>query len=494
MENLVFGIVSIGTTVALGYLGWVKFKTEQYQTCLLIIIAIGLILRLFVGTDLFLHEWDERYHALVAMNMIDSPFFPKLYQDPILPYNYQHWGSNHIWVHKQPFPLWCMALSMKVFGVNEIALRIPTILLSTLCIYCTFLIARSFFGIKVALLATFIHAIHGLTIELTGGRVATDHIDVFYLGLIEISILFGLYHAKSRKLTYLVLMSVFCGLAILTKWLPALVVFPIWMTFWLKFQRNNFLGVVKYGLAALVFVLIVAAPWQIWITYQFPIEADWTSKLNVKRIFAGIDGHGQPFYYHFNKIRIIFGEFIYVPMIWILYIFYKKRRYSFLFLIIWIFVPLLFFSVVKTKMQAYLLFTAPAFFILTALFFRYLYFIHRKTSTPKLLMLLMVGLLLLPARYAVERIKPFSIRDRNPDWAIALRKFDQQLLPDEKYVLFNEDRPIEAMFYCQSLTAYPNLPDREKIQEIREAGYLVFVKKVSSDSIFYTSYPSSKEN
>ena len=107
------------------------YRKSKFKWALILLITGGFLLRLFVATDDFLHPWDERYHALVAKNMISSPFVPKLYDNPVLSYDYTNWTGNHIWVHKQPFPLWLMAASMKVFGTNEVAIRIPSLLLST---------------------------------------------------------------------------------------------------------------------------------------------------------------------------------------------------------------------------------------------------------------------------------------------------------------------------------------------------------------------------
>ncbi|MEZ4885885.1 MAG: glycosyltransferase family 39 protein [Chitinophagales bacterium] len=117
------------------------------------ILVLGLLLRMYVATDLYVHEWDERYHALVAKNLIQHPLTPTLYENPVLSYNYKGWTTNHVWLHKQPVALWCMALSMKVFGVNEIALRLPSILFSVLGIWLTFQIALLLFGRKVAFIA-----------------------------------------------------------------------------------------------------------------------------------------------------------------------------------------------------------------------------------------------------------------------------------------------------------------------------------------------------
>ena len=99
---------------------------------------IGLIL-LFIGSiglgyfianlDHFLIIWDEQYHALVAKNMMNNPFKPTLYSIPLLEYDYKNWTGNHIWVHKQPLFLWQMALSLKIVGINEMAIRIPSIII-----------------------------------------------------------------------------------------------------------------------------------------------------------------------------------------------------------------------------------------------------------------------------------------------------------------------------------------------------------------------------
>lgn len=147
-----------------------------------------------------LHPWDERYHALVAKNMMNNPFVPKLYPDHIIDYDYKDWAANKIWVHKQPVPLWSMAASMKIFGVSEFTLRLPSVLLSTLSIFLTFWIGRFLSSSeRVGLIAAFLLSINGLTIELASGRVATDHVDTFFMSLVTLSVFFILLNLKKGK-------------------------------------------------------------------------------------------------------------------------------------------------------------------------------------------------------------------------------------------------------------------------------------------------------
>jgi hypothetical protein len=72
---------------------------ENVTASICLILLTGLILRAAGATDSFLHPWDERYHALVAKNMLNASFEPMLYKDPALESNDRNWWSSHIWLH-----------------------------------------------------------------------------------------------------------------------------------------------------------------------------------------------------------------------------------------------------------------------------------------------------------------------------------------------------------------------------------------------------------
>ena len=132
-------------------------------------------------------------------------------------------------------------------------------------------------------------------------------------------------------------------------------------------------------------------------------------------------------------------------------------------------------------MQAYLLFTAPAIFIITAVFFRYLNFIKPRFKKAKLVIsLIAILLLLLPVRYAIERIKPFSSRERNPQWVADLKSLNE-IFQEEKVVVFNLKRPIEAMFYCDNIIAYSVVPDEKMLAKVMKKGYSSFIVKENGE-------------
>jgi len=112
------------------------------------------------AVDPFLQDWDERFHALVAKNLIHHPLTPMLRLDPIMAFKIEDWCCNHIWVHKQPLFLWQMALSMKLFGVNEVAMRLPSVIMGTISIYFVYDLANRWIkNIDISFVAALLFAV-----------------------------------------------------------------------------------------------------------------------------------------------------------------------------------------------------------------------------------------------------------------------------------------------------------------------------------------------
>ncbi len=473
-SNQFQGIVAVLLCAALGWFSWKKYTQGKYNEAVGLLMLGAIVLRLLVISDGYLNEWDERYHALVAKNMIDHPFTPMLYAHPVLPYDFKEWSANHIWVHKQPVPLWSMALAMKIFGVSEMALRLPSLLLTVMGIGITYLIGANLFDRKRGYLAAFLFAINGLIIEMTGGRAATDHIDVFFLFFVELAVLWSVLFARREQVIYNVLAGVAIGLAILCKWLPALIVLPVWLLLVLDAGRLSKRDVVKHFVVLCFTVFVVAYPWQWYIHHAFPQEAAWESKFNMMHITQGLEGHAQPFYFFIDKIRINYGELIYLPLLWFGWMCIKDyRNYKRLAILIWFLVPFLFFSFAATKMQAYLLFTAPALFLMTADFWFVLAAQYHRMRYPWLGKLVLVLLLALPFRYMLERVKPFDNRDKNPAWVTDLKKLKNEPA-GKNVVLLNYPRPVEAMFYT-GITTYPFIPGRQQLDSLKQQGYILWV-------------------
>ncbi|HBS86968.1 MAG: hypothetical protein A2W91_02010 [Bacteroidetes bacterium GWF2_38_335] len=473
MDNLIYGIITISICLAGYYFSWRFMARDNYRWAILLLVLCGLALRFYTSCDFYIHEWDEKLHALVAKNMMDHPLRPTLYENPVLPYDYRDWASNHVWVHKPPLPLWTMSASMFVFGVNEIALRLPTLILSTLGIWLIFSIGAYFFNKKTGYIAALLFSINGLVIELTAARVATDHMDVFFMFFVLLAVFFSVQFVKTKNVWFNVLVGIAIGAAILSKWLPALIVLPVWLLLAYQSEKFSIKAIVLHFLLILVTLTIVFLPWQLYIYSEFPKEAAWTAGLNMKHFTEVLDKQGGPFYYFFNKIRVNYGELIYLPLLWFVWMWFKKPKdYKLLALLIWFFVPAIIFSFAKTKMQGYILFTTPALFLLTGAFWTDLKEKRIKIKVKWLTGLILVLLIVLPVRYSIERIKPFEKRDRNPEWVVALRELNEKDI--QNGVLFNHPKPLIAMFYTD-LTVYPFIPGKSKIEELISKGYQIMI-------------------
>lgn len=472
MNNLLLGILVIILSTIGYYYSWRFQASGNFKFAVLLLMLCGLLLRIYTSMDFYLHEWDERYHALVAKNFILHPLTPTLYDNPIEIYNYKNWTANNIWLHKQPLPLWTMGFSMWLFGINEIALRIPSITLTTAGIWLTFSIASFFFSKKVGFLAAFLFSINGLIIELTGGRVATDHIDTFFLFFIELAIYFSIIFSQKKMMIYNMAAGISIGAAILSKWLPALIVLPVWL--WLVIDSGHFnpKQIASQFVVLILSCILIFLPWQLYIEKIFPTETSWEASLNFKHLTEVIEEHSGPFYYYLDQIRINYGELIYLPLLWFTWQTIRTPSMKRMAILTWFWIPLIIFSFAKTKMQAYILFTCPALFMITADFWFVLVSYRTNHRLKWLFNLILFLLIALPIRYMIERVKPFNVSDRNPQWVKDLRKLSA--LEIKNGVLFNYENPIEAMFYT-NLTVYPNIPDKAVVEGLISQGYYVLV-------------------
>jgi 4-amino-4-deoxy-L-arabinose transferase len=471
MSNVIWGIAVMIICIAGYATSWKLAKKEQYTYALCCIVLCGLILRIYVGADASLHEWDERYHALVGKNLLKHWLIPTLYDNPLLDYNYKDWTTNHIWLHKQPLTLWAIALSIKLFGLHALAVRIPAIIVSTIGIKLIYDIAKTWCSTRVALLSAFLFSIHGLIIELAAGRVGTDSVDTMFLFLVLLGVWLSNRAIERKSITLHLLVGAVIGLGILTKWLPALIVIPIWLILAYPAFRPQPLKLLGYFLGILAAATVVALPWQLYILHTFPTEAGWEYAYNSQHLFKALEVHEGGFFYHFDHLRMKYGELIYLPIIWFTWYAIRSKRPPYLALLIWFWLVFLFFSIVATKMEAYTLIAAPAVFIITAVTVSHIQE-HLRTSGryKPLLIVLGLALILLPIRYSIERVKPFTVLNRNPDWNKEILSIQHSPLNSKQTVFFNCPRPIETMFFTDCI-AYERSLDTIEISKLQTQGY-----------------------
>lgn len=339
----------------------------------LLLTAIAFALRCYMASlDPYLHKWDERFHALVARNMMDNPFVPMLRKGQLLPYDYRQWVMNTIWLHKQPLFLWQIALSLKLFGISTFALRLPSIIMGTLMVPMLYDLCRQLRTSHfTAITAAAMHACCFYHLELVSGNVGMDHNDVAFAFYVLASIWAYACYVRKRTWRWIVLIGVFAGCAILCKWLVGLVVYAGWAVALLySIREKGFWKNSYHLLCSLLVTVIVVLPWQIYTLIRFPVEAKYELTYSGRHLWEPMEGHGGDWMYYFKFFPQYFGDTVYwlIPAGIVLMICSGRleRRISIAVCSIFLLVVVFFSFIAQTKILAYLMPVVPLGYIAIA--------------------------------------------------------------------------------------------------------------------------------
>ena len=443
--------------------------------------------------DPFLNVWDERFHALVAKNLMNHPLKPTLYDDPIVNMAYDVWDRYHIWLHKQPLFLWQIALSFKLFGVNEFTLRLPNVILCCVTVFAIYRSGKILCNHNVGYYAALLFITSHYLFSLLSGLQATDHNDTSFLAYITLSLWAWIEYVHTKKIFWIILIGVFSGFAILCKWLAGLLVYLGWGIY--SFQKNKW-NISKYGniILALIITAIIVLPWQLLILNWYPTEAKAAYEYySGKHFFEVVDGHEGPWYFHFAIMNELFGivtPFLLIPA---LIIFYKKTDYKNIcigMIAIILFVYAL-FSIAQTKMSSFTFILALPIYVSLGFAFDYLENLTNKmkilSSINKFILFVLISFLAI-ARIDIKTLDEMHgiIGKRMECFPnlIHNKKIFQSLHLPSNTVIFNAtgDHYIEAMFYT-GLTAYNFIPTNEQYLDMKRKNKIIALFPKKNDTV-----------
>lgn len=441
--------------------------THARILCVLFVAAF-LIRFLYARADPFLHNWDERFHALVARNLMHDPFKPMLIANPIAAYDFKDWTGNHIWLHKQPLFMWQMAASMKIFGVSELTLRLPNVFMGSLMVLMLFRVSYLFTAnTTISVLAATLLCFSHYHLELIGALRSMDHNDVA-LGFYVLASIWAYVEYQRYKLWYwAVLAGGLAGCAILNKWLVGLAVFLGWGVNLLSAMREKSLRRdAGHFLLALLVCCFVFVPWQVYITHKWPEEARYEYETNNRHLSEAIEGHGGTVWYYAESVPDYFGKYlwVFIPVGVGLAASSRTtdRRLLLPFLGIVTFVFCVFSFAVKTKMDSYVFFVVPLCMIFLAFG---LAEVCRRAGSRwiwALTFLVSIYLSFVPKRILGYLSTENAERNQRIATTRVLRDLKATLPADVRVVLnTNEFENLDLMFYNNDLTAYPRISESE---------------------------------
>lgn len=424
--------------------------------------------------------------------MVNAPFAPMLYSNPVLPVDYTSWTRNSIWLHKQPLFLWQIALSFKLFGINELALRLPSIIMSSIMVLFIYRMGKLSVNERVGYYAGLLWALNCFALTLVSGIATCDHNDVAFVFYVTASFWAWMEYNHSGKRYWILFIGLFAGMGVLVKWLTAFLVFSGWGLALLlnKEKRKNVASWIDIGSAAVVATLIFL-PWQLHILHTYPEIARYNYSLNSDHFVHAVHGHDGDSLFYWNNLRLLYGDLLIVPSLIVLclLIFYRKissKEYRIAFFT-WLIIVYAFFTLAATKMNAFVLPVASVVLLSIATGIDLLFSwiskkLHRAAVyTISVAVLVAISLLIFNA----EQHQRLHTSWQDTNGYRKLREADTRMfkrldkeLPQGKgqWVIFGcrAYEHVPVMFYTDHI-AYDLVPSEETINDLLSKGYRIAV-------------------
>ncbi|RKU36641.1 hypothetical protein C6496_12755, partial [Candidatus Poribacteria bacterium] len=287
-------------------------KRVCYNLLLLGVILSSSLLKLRHLGHASLGSSDECCHALVAKNLLLHPFKPTLIDTPYLPNFAFDWGANHVWLHKPILGLWQIAGSYWLFGVNTWALRFPSVILSTLAVWLTYLIGKELLSRQAGFIAATIQAFSPFLMRLIHGYQFSDAVDVSLLFWTEFAIYFLARALRTGKWSDISLTGFGQGCAFLSKSYLALIVTGLVLTVWIapalgmaKRADTRIRG--QHVLGLTITFLLTALPWTLWTAIQFPVEFNHEHLYIWFHLTTDIENWAGPW----HKVILVYSPMLY---------------------------------------------------------------------------------------------------------------------------------------------------------------------------------------
>jgi 4-amino-4-deoxy-L-arabinose transferase len=455
-------------------------RSGRNRLAAVLLTVAALALRLPPAAHRWLSPWDERYHAVVAKNLIAQPLVPLLIAEPVTDSAVGDWQRAHVFLHKPPLTLWLGAAAMQLFGVDELSLRLPSVFLSSLAVLVIFALGRRFVSEPAALVAAGFQAWHGRSLLLAGGLRATDHVDAQLAVWVALGALAAVRASDSlrerapRAWLHVLWVGAATAAAYYAKETPGLVVLAVF-AFALVSRGPELRTSVSAWAAALGVALALVLPWQLYVAHAFPVEAAFARGRGARYFLNPIDGHSGPWYFHLANLPSDYG---WLAPVALALLFWRAARAQpgLRPLALWLALVYGVFSLAATKMESYVAIADPVIFIALGLLVVELR-PSREQPARRALHVLVSVCLAANAAFGVWRAeRPFDPRPRNPLWARELRDLGATVdrMPRPKLALYGVPWPTECMFYTRA-TCIATKPSPAELARAHERGFHVVV-------------------
>jgi 4-amino-4-deoxy-L-arabinose transferase-like glycosyltransferase len=275
-----------------------------------------------------------------------------------------------LYFEKPPLLYWVNSASIKMFGLNEFAARLPSALSGLLTLLVTYAAARSLYGRSTALLSAIILGTSAGFV-LQSRIILTDMLLTFCLtsALFAFIVAVEKYKERNRTLIFY-LFYIFCALALLTKGLIG-IVFPVGIIFFYLLLSGQWRVLKDMRLpSGLLIFSVIAVPWFVAVSMKNPEFARFFFiHEHFERFTSTVHGRYQPFWFFVPVLAATMLPWSFcIPgatvQAW------RSRNNSEgrlgIYLLIWAGLIFLFYSISSSKLIPYILPVFPPLAILVA--------------------------------------------------------------------------------------------------------------------------------
>ena len=270
-----------------------------------------------------------------------------------------HWASPHFmgirYFEKPVAGYWMIAIGQAIFGDNLFGVRIASALSTGLSVLLAYMIARRLWNDPRKSLTCALLYMSFCVVVGQAGYANLDPQFTFWVNLSLVGLWFaGDSQTPRARVGFWALTGFACGMGFMTKgflaWLlPVLVALPYML--WQKRLRE----LLTYGGIAVLVAVLVSLPWALTIHAQEPDFWNFFFWHEHIRRFSGEDAqHAEPFWYYLPLLMAFSLPWLALLPVSLKQAWQERRQASIGFLLIWLLMPLLFFSIAKGKLPSYI--------------------------------------------------------------------------------------------------------------------------------------------
>jgi len=329
---------------------------------------------LLAGFSAFLFFWGLNYFGLIGA---DEPRYAQVAREMLARHD---WITPTLgakpWLEKPPFYYWQAMLAYRIFGVSDWTARLPSAFDAMSLVFAAYIFLRRFrlgFHLDGAL----------ITAACAGpiGYARAASMDMALAASFTIALLAWYAWHETSELGYLAIFYGFLALGMLAKgpvapFLAALVILVfaavqrdlkwVWRTLWIP------------GIALFC---VLTLPWYVEVQVRNPqFFREFILQHNLERFGTNLYHHTQPFWYYLPVMLLAlvpWTVFVIAAAVETIRAWWSEGKSLFesgdalnVFLLIWLVVPVIFFSFSQSKLPGYILPAIPAGTLLLAEYVR----------------------------------------------------------------------------------------------------------------------------